>query len=379
MRFMIIKNGIIFRPDNKFHRGTLAIKNVNLVSEIQVYNENEDEIFDAENFYVIPGLTDIHFHGCMGYDFCDGKIESLRGIFDYESRNGVTKICPATMTLPVSELSRIMRAANSFSKECPGFLGINLEGPFISHTKKGAQNPDYIIPPDIEILRELQKESGGLIRIATVAPEVDGAISFIQEAKRLARVSIAHTACDYDTAVRAFDSGASHVTHLFNAMSPINHRQPGPVIAALENDSVMIEIICDGIHVHPAVVRNTIRTFGADRVIFISDSLPPTGMPEGEYTLGGLKIFKNEKAATLEDKITLAGSVTNLMECVRRAVFDMNIPLETAVRCSAVNPVKALGLDDSYGSIQEGRTADIVILSKELEVVKVLKLDKFGN
>ena len=359
---MLIKNGIIFRPDNKFHVGTVEIA------------DGSDEIFDAEDCYVIPGLTDIHFHGCMGYDFCDGRIESLRAIFEYQSKNGVTKICPATMTLPVSELSRIMKTARSFSKECPGFLGINLEGPFISHAKKGAQNPAHIIRPDAQILRELQEESGGLVRIATVAPEVEGAMSFIQEARSIAKVSIAHTACDYDTAVKAFNSGASHVTHLFNAMNPVNHRQPGPVIAALENENVMVEVICDGIHVHPAVVRNTVRTFGADRVIFISDSLPPTGMPEGEYTLGGLRIFKNEKAATLEDRITLAGSVTNLMECMRRAVFEMGIPLETAVKCSAVNPVKALGLEKS-----EGRTADVVVLSKELEVVKVLSRDKFGD
>lgn len=356
---MLVKNGIIFRPDNKFHVGTLEIF------------DGSDEVFDAEDCYVIPGLIDIHFHGCMGRDFCDGKIESLREIFEYQSKNGVTKICPATMTLPVSELSRIMKTARAFSKECPGFLGINLEGPFISHAKKGAQNPDYIIRPDIEILKELHEESGGLIRIATIAPELEGAMSFIQEAASFTKVSIAHTACDYDTAVKAFESGASHVTHLFNAMNPIHHRHPGPIIAALENENVMVEVICDGVHVHPAVVRNTLRTFGADRVVFISDSLPPTGMPEGEYALGGLRIFNNGKVATLEDRTTLAGSVTNLMDCMRRAVLEMGIPLETAVKCSAVNPVKALGIEEP--------AADFVILDKGLNVLRILSRNKFRN
>ena len=368
MRNIIIENGAIFRPDNEFHKGTIAIINGRITSEIP----EDAERIDAEGMYVIPGLTDIHFHGCMGHDFCEGTQEALRAISDYEAMNGITTICPATMTLPEHELSRIMRAARDFSREYPGLVGINLEGPFISHAKKGAQNPAYIIPPDPAMLRRLQEESGGLIQIATVAPETEGAMSFIKEAKSAARISIAHTACDYETATEAFKAGASHVTHLYNAMNPVKHREPGPIIAALESEA-MVELICDGIHIHPAVVRSTLKAFGADRVVFISDSLECAGMPDGEYMLGGLKVIKKGRKATLEDALTIAGSVANLMECMRRTVLEMGVRLEDAVRCSAVNPVRALGLEDSYGMIEAGRIANIVILDRDLNVSGVIR------
>ena len=372
MKDIIIENGIIFRPDNKFHTGTITISNGRIINGIAQVSDSTEKI-NAEGFYVIPGLTDIHFHGCMGHDFCDGTGEALSAIAQYEAENGITTICPATMTLPEDELIRIMRAAKSFSQKNKSLIGINLEGPFISSAKKGAQNPAYIIRPDTELLRRLQNESEGLIRIATVAPEVEGAMTFIREAKSIARISVAHSACDYDTAKLAFAEGARHVTHLFNAMNHINHRQPGPVIAALEDNRVTVELICDGIHVHPAVVRTTVKAFGDDRVIFISDSLEATGMPDGEYTLGGQRVIKHGRKATLEDGVTLAGSVTNLMECMRLAVKEMGVELETAVKCSAVNPVRALGLEGEYGSIEEGRRANVVVLDGDLRVMRVIR------
>ena len=376
MKDIIISNGIIFMPDNEFHKGTIAIKNGKITNDIQNINNDDTEIINSENLYVIPGLTDIHFHGCKGHDFCEGTREAFQAITDYQAVNGITTICPATMTLPENELTRIMKAAKSFSEECPSLIGINLEGPFISQKKKGAQNPKYITPPDVNMLRRLQDESGGLIKIATVAPETEGAMKFIREAKEIAKISIAHTACDYETAKKAFTEGAEHVTHLFNAMNPINHREPGPVIAALDDDNAEIEIICDGVHIHPAVIRSTMKSFGSDRVIFISDSLEAAGMQDGYYTLGGQKVIKKGRIATLEDGVTIAGSVTNLMECMRLAVREMNIRLEDAVKCSAVNPVKSIGLEDFYGFIKEGRTANLSMLDKELNLVCVINRGK---
>ena len=366
---IIIENGIIFRPDNKFHTGTIAIADGRITNDIP----DDAQRINAEGLYVIPGLTDIHFHGCMGQDFCEGTDESFTAITEYEATNGITTICPATMTLPEKELTRIMRAAKTFSESNPSLVGINLEGPFISNAKKGAQNPAYIVPPDSAMLRRLQNESGGLIRVATVAPEIDGAVSFINDAKSIARVSIAHTACDYETAKRAFESGASHVTHLYNAMNGINHRNPGPILAAMENENVMAELICDGIHIHPSVVRMTMKIFGSDRIIFISDSLECAGMPDGEYMLGGQKIIKRGRRATLSDGLTIAGSVSNLMECMRLSVTEMNIPLEDAVKCACVNPVKAIGLEDSYGRIEAGRIANLVMLDGDLNIVHVIR------
>ena len=376
MKDIIISNGIIFMPDNEFHKGTIAVKNGKITNDIQNINNDDTEIINSENLYVIPGLTDIHFHGCKGHDFCEGTREAFHAITDYQAVNGITTICPATMTLPENELTRIMKAAKSFSEECPSLIGINLEGPFISQKKKGAQNPKYITPPDVNMLRRLQDESGGLIKIATVAPETEGAMKFIREAKEIAKISIAHTACDYETAKKAFTEGAEHVTHLFNAMNPINHREPGPVIAALDDDNAEIEIICDGVHIHPAVIRSTMKSFGSDRVIFISDSLEAAGMQDGYYTLGGQKVIKKGRIATLEDGVTIAGSVTNLMECMRLAVREMNIRLEDAVKCSAVNPVKSIGLEDFYGFIKEGRTANLSMLDKELNLVCVINRGK---
>lgn len=355
-----IKNGNIFREDCKFHKGNVAVSH-GIITD----SESPDaQIIDAEGLYIIPGLTDIHFHGCMGHDFCEGTPEAFRAIVNYETQHGITTLCPATMTLPEGELLAIMKAAKNFGL----FAGIDLEGPFISHDKKGAQNPYYIARPSIKTFRRLQAESGGLIKIVAVAPEVDGAMSFIEGASREVVVSIAHTNCDYDTAIEAFRLGATHVTHLYNAMNDIKHREPGPVIAAVESPDVDIELICDGVHIHPAVVRNTLRMFGDDRVIFISDSLEAAGMPDGEYTLGGQRVFKRGKRAELANG-TISGSVANLMDCMRTAVIDMKVPLESAVKCAAVNPARSIGID---AHIKAGNPGKLAALDSNLNLVWVI-------
>ena len=365
MQSLIIRNGNIFGQDGHFHVGDIYITN----GIISASDSSTPQIIDAENLYIIPGLTDIHFHGCNGHDFCEATPEALNAIASYELSHGITTICPATMTLPVSQLMHIMHTAKSFAEVCPNFAGIYLEGPFISPEKIGAQNPAYIIRPSAETLSQLQAESGGLIRIAVVAPEVEGGMQFIEQASKSVRVSLAHTVCDYDTAHEAFRMGALQMTHLYNAMNPITHRKPGPIIAAAENDSVSVELICDGVHVHGAVVRNTFRMFGADRIIFISDSMEAAGMPDGDYELGGQKVIKNGKLAMLEDGKTIAGSVTNLMDCMRTAVLEMNIPLEDAVKCAALNPAKAIGID---ARISTGNRANLCALDKSLNLVWVM-------
>ena len=362
-----IQNGIIFAQDKKFHEGSISVSG-EYITNSESNHENTEKI-NASGLYIIPGLTDIHFHGANGHDFCNGTLEAFSAIHDYELEHGITTICPATMTLPEKDLSRIMSGAKKFSETCKNFAGVYLEGPFISPSKIGAQNPEYISRPDINMLNRLQNISGNLIRIAVVAPEADGAMKFIDEAKDITRISIAHTSCDYDTAREAFRRGASHVTHLYNAMNPVKHREPGPVIAALENENVNVELICDGIHIHPAVVRSTIKAFGADRVIFISDSMEATGRPDGEYMLGGQKVIKKGNKATLEDGITIAGSVTNLMDCMRIAIRDMGVKLEDAVTCSAINPAKAIGID---AALREGNTANLIALDRELNLMWVM-------
>ena len=369
MKNYIIKNAITLNNDCEFHRCDLKISD-----GIFVEREPDDaEIIEAENFYAVPGLVDIHFHGCNGHDFCEGTHEAFRKIIDYENSIGVTTICPATMTLPEEKLISIMNAAKNFH----GIAGIYLEGPFISKNKLGAQNPAYVAKPDAKMFECLQKASGNLIKIAAIAPEVEGAFEFIDNAKNSVRLSLAHTECDYDTAVMAFNSGVAQATHLFNAMPGINHRNPGPVIAAAENENVMAELICDGVHIHEAVVRNTLKIFGSDRIIFISDSMEATGMPDGNYELGGQKVIKKGKLATLEDGHTIAGSVTDLFECVRTAVNKMKIPLETAIQCASLNPARAIGLGESVGSIKAGKKSDLILLDKDLNIVRVIHEREF--
>lgn len=366
---MIIENGLVFRDGKEFVKDTLYIQD-------GFFSDTADgRVLDADGCYVIPGLVDVHFHGAAGYDFCDGTPEALSAIAAYELANGVTSICPATMTLDSGRLAEICKnAANASRGEQSGaaagarLVGIHLEGPFIAPEKKGAQNPNYIAAPSIELLQELYEASGSLVRLITVAPEVDGAAEFIREACGQVHVSIGHTACDYDTAVRAITLGADHLTHTFNAMQPLSHRAPGPIAAGAMADSVMAEVICDGIHVHETMIKCLLRLFGPERVVFISDSMRATGMPDGTYDLGGLAVSVSGPYAKLSDG-TIAGSVSNLMQCMKHAV-SVGIPLETAVACATVNPARSIGVDDQVGSLDCGKRADCVLLDQKTLAIR---------
>lgn len=369
---MIIKNIQIYGEDKCFSPGELVIKNecFGEVGEI-VSAYGDEEIIDGEGSFAIPGLVDIHFHGCMGYDFSDASSEAVARMAEYEASVGVTSICPATMTLAEEELHRIMKTAGEYQYQGGAKLaGVNMEGPFISEKKKGAQASEYIRLCDVGLFRFLQKDAKGLIRLVDIAPENANAMEFIDALKDEVVISLAHTAANYDTALEAFSRGACHVTHLYNAMPPFHHRDPGVIGAALDAEKCRVELICDGIHVHPSVVRATFRMFGSENVILISDSMRAAGLTDGQYTLGGQEVFVKGSRATLADG-TIAGSVTNLMDCLKTAVLQMGIPLEEAVACASSNPAKEIGIYDSCGSITEGKAADLVLLDSELNVKAV--------
>lgn len=372
---MKIQNALVFTEDGNFAQLDVLVKDgkIQAVTACGGLDQEEDEItVDGMGMYLIPGLTDIHFHGCVGYDFCDGTEEAIDAIARYEAKNGVTTICPATMTYSEEILSGICRSARAHeNKKGAALVGINMEGPFISMEKKGAQNPIYIHKPDVDMYRRLQEVSGGLIKLVDIAPETEDAMEFIREVHGEVVCSLAHTTADYDIAMEAFANGASHVTHLYNAMQPYTHRKPGLVGAAADTPGCEVELICDGIHIHPAVVRSTLRMFGPDRVIMISDSMMATGMEDGMYSLGGQPVKVTGTLATLEDG-TIAGSATNLMQSVRVVVKNMGIPLETAIRCAAVNSAKSIGIYDRYGSITPGKVANLVLLDQELNVMTVI-------
>ena len=375
---MLIKNIMVYRENGRFSPGTIYVKDgrfADVMNEERMTRANlaeaDDEVIDGCGAYAIPGLIDLHFHGCAGADFCDADREGFQKIADYEASAGVTGICPATMTVAEEELHKIMQMAAK-CRDLPGsrLLGINMEGPFINPQKKGAQAEEHIRRCDINLFETFQKEADGLIRLVDLAPEMEGAMEFIDAVKGKAVLSIAHTTADYDTAREALERGVSHVTHLFNAMPPFTHRDPGVVGAAAEHADCHVELICDGIHIHPAMVRAAFSMFGKDRIILVSDSMRAAGLKDGEYTLGGQKVYVNQRKATLEDG-TIAGSVTNLMECVRTAVKDMGIPLEDAVQCATKNPAEELGIYDWCGSISVGKEADFVLLDNDLNVKAV--------
>lgn len=364
-----IVNGLVFHEDGFFRPESMYTCNGRIVSqETYLAAPGSGTLWDAAGAYVIPGLTDIHFHGCMGSDCCDGTTEAFHTIAKYELRQGVTSITPATMTMSEEVLTQICRCAKESSlADGADLCGLYMEGPFISPAKKGAQNEKYIHPADTEMLNRLQRASGGMIRTVTVAPEMKGAMDFIRQNSGNVHISLAHTTANYETAKEALECGASQLTHMYNAMMPFSHRAPGPIGAAADNSHCMVELICDGVHIHPAAVRMTFKIFGDDRIILISDSMRATGLDDGQYDLGGQTVVVKGNLAVLEDG-TIAGSVTNLMDCVRTAVRDMGIPLASAVKCAAVTPAKAVGIYHEYGSLAPGKYANVVILDQNLDL-----------
>ena len=365
---MIIKNGLVFTEKGTFENQDLYIEN----DKIGI--NGDGEVLDVAGCYVIPGLTDIHFHGCVGYDFCDGTYEAIAKMAEYQLQNGVTTICPASMTFSEEQLTGIFaNAANYKNDKGSTLVGINMEGPFISMEKKGAQNGEYIHKPDADMFFRLQDVANGLIKLCDIAPEVEGAMDCIEKISKNVRVSVAHSAADFEIAKEAFQKGAKHVTHLYNAMPPFSHRAPGVIGAACDNENVMVELITDGIHSHPATVRTTFKMFGDDRVVLISDSMMAGGLEDGQYTLGGQDVTVKGNLATLTELGNIAGSVTTLMKCMKRAVKEMEIPLESAVKCATMNPAKAIGIFDQYGSLVPGKQADIVVLDKNLDIQYILK------
>ena len=379
---MVIDNVLVYTENKEFVKGGIVLENDTIKS---VYKDGEkpqvdnDKVIDGNGAFAIPGLIDLHFYGCKGDDFCDASKEAIEHIAKYECSVGVTSIAPATMTLPVAELENVLKTAAEYNEtlhgsDCADLIGVNMEGPFISKVKKGAQDERNIIPCNEQVLERFLKASNGLVKFIGIAPEEsDNSIEFIKNVKDKVNVSLAHTNSDYNTAMKAFAAGANHAVHLYNAMPPFTHRASGVVGAVSDSENVMAEIICDGIHIHPSVVRATFKMMGADRMILISDSMRATGMPDGTYTLGGLDVNVVGKRATLVSDGAIAGSVTNLMDCMRTVVKDMNIPLETAVGCATINPAKSLGVYDKYGSISVGKKANVVLLGSELELKMVVK------
>ena len=366
---MIIKSGKVFQEDGSFLEQTLYVNAHRLVDKAEY--QDDGEIIDAEGLLVLPGLVDIHSHGAAGEDFSDGNPEGLKKILRYERSCGITSYCPTSMTFPKERLRQIFASIKGAqTEEEAKVVGINMEGPFLDPAKKGAHVEEWIAAPDAAFVRELNQDVDGLVRLVTLAPNMDGAEEFIKEMHEEVCISLGHTAADYDCASRAMKLGAHHVTHLYNAMQPFGHRAPGLIGAAMDDPECRVEMICDGYHIHPSAVRAAFRMFGPERVILISDSMRATGMENGTYELGGQEVTVKDRKAVLKDG-TLAGSATNLYGCMCKAV-EFGIPLEQAIMAATANPARSIGIFDRVGSIRIGKQADLLLASENLELKRVI-------
>lgn len=331
------------------------------------------EIIDAKGGYVAPGLIDMHIHGYLGKDVCDGKEESIRTISKGLLANGVTGYLPTTMTVDMKVIRQALEVCRSLKEESKDWdgsviLGCHAEGPFISESKKGAQDAKYILKPDAAFV----KEYADIIKSITLAPETDeNDFAAIREITRDTDVliSMGHTSADYETAMASVNAGVKHVTHLFNAMTPLQHRAPGVVTAAMNSD-ISCELIVDTFHVD-ASLYDLLWKLKGRKLCFITDCLPAGGLPEGEYTLGGAKIIYRGIVCRLEDG-TVAGSVLHLNKGVWNVYTNSDIPLYECVNCASLNPAAALGLDRTKGSLEIGKDADIIITDSEFNVEKTI-------
>ena len=367
---MIIRNGLVFREDGTFRREDLFVENHKIVTCEEAVTDRTE--IDAEGLLVLPGLVDIHSHGAFGHDFSDADTEGLKTILRYEKSCGITSYCPTSMTLPEERLRKIFATAREAEGTQDGAVirGINMEGPFLDPKKKGAHVEEFIRRPDASFFRELNEASGNLVSLVTLAPNTEGAMEFIDEVHEEVCISLGHTGADYEIASEAMRRGAHHVTHLYNAMMPLAHRDPGLIGAASNDPQCMVELISDGLHVHPAVVLATFRMFGNERVILISDSMMATGMANGQYELGGQAVTVKDRKATLADG-TIAGSATNLYDCMCKAI-SFGVPVSDAVFAATRNPAKSIGIYDRVGSLCVGKEADILLVTPQMELKKVL-------
>ena len=366
---MIIKNGSVYQEDKTFVKKDLYIENGFIVESAGQITDHSE--IDASDLLVLPGLIDIHSHGAVGHDFSDGNPEGLEKILAYEYANGITSYCPTSMTIHREELEHLFERMGNFQegRGMAHVAGINMEGPFLDASKKGAHRQECIMAPDVDFFRKCNQACGNRICLVTLAPDVEGAMEFVRELHNEVSISLGHTGADYDTAKAALKAGANHVTHLFNAMLPLGHRAPGLIGAAAEEDNCMAELICDGIHVHESMVRAAFKLFPG-RIVLISDSMRAAGMEDGTYDLGGQQVTVNGKLATLSDG-TIAGSATNLYDCMRTAV-SFGIPVEEAIAAATINPARSIGIYDRVGSLSPGKRADVILADRNLKLVKVI-------
>ena len=331
-----------------------------------------EEVTELGENLLIPGFIDLHTHGCVGYDFSTADREQIDKMCRFYLSRGITSVAGTTMTMGYEDYKKAAAAIGEYmeSTENHNLIGINMEGPFLSVEKKGAHDPQYIIDASQEMMDELNKLAKGHFLIVDIAPERPGAIDFIKRNGRDYVISVAHTPSDYEKAMEAFAAGATQVTHLFNAMNGLGHRDPGVPGAAFAAGA-NVEMICDGIHIHPTVMRMVYRLF-KEHLLVISDSMSAAGLQDGEYVLGGLPVFVKEGKATLENG-TIAGSTTDMLTEMGVWMDSCGLSMEEILPCMTINPARAVHMEDRIGSIEAGKAADLTVISPAREIRAVYK------
>ena len=331
-------------------------------------NTADYEIIDAKGKFVAPGLVDIHIHGYLNEDASDGSEEGLKKMAAGIAKNGVTSWCPTTMTISMDEIKAAFDTARKVKASAEPYgakiLGVNSEGPFVNPSKKGAQPEEYILPPDGDFILE----NADIVKLFTVAPEMDGGEECIKKVYADGRVlvSMGHTDASFDEANKGIEFGVRHTTHLFNAMTALVHRNPGVVGAALSDERVSCELIADTFHVNPGLYKMVYKLKG-DKLCLITDCMRAGGMPDGDYTLGGQPVVKKGIQCLLPDG-TIAGSVLKLNNAVKNLLDHTELSIPEAVACASLNPAKAVGEDKNIGSLAVGKLADIIICDNDFNV-----------
>jgi N-acetylglucosamine-6-phosphate deacetylase len=373
MRTVMI-HGTIITPFQSFEDGIVMIEKGKIVTVTDI-NKNlsmlkNEEVIDAQDKFVVPGFIDIHVHGGGGADVMDGEVEAIQQVAVTHSCFGTTAFLPTTMTMSKDKIIKSLKSIQEAKSRGTGaaiILGIHLEGPYINPEKKGAQKEEDIKEFSVDDFLEFNQAAGSLIRLVTIAPEKPESIAFIQWlCQQDIIASVGHSNATYQQVQDAVQVGLSHVTHLFNAMRGLHHREPGVVGAALSNPRLTVEMIADGIHLHPVILRMVAQIKEREKVMLMTDAMRATGLEEGTYELGGQEVIVDQGQARLRDG-TLAGSVLTMDKAVRNMVTKAGISLFQAVQMASYNPAKRLGIEDRKGSLEPGKDADVVILNKNLE------------
>ncbi|MBQ4109905.1 MAG: N-acetylglucosamine-6-phosphate deacetylase [Clostridia bacterium] len=368
---MLLKGGKVLTDKFVFQNANLETEN-GKIKQITTTEPASDNILDCSGCYVVPGFIDVHTHGCLGKEYGEDAKTTVE-MCEYIKNSGTTSFLPTFSTISKEEIvqySKNVLEASKNNKNGAKILGIHMEGPFFSMKYKGAQNPEYIRKPDINEFNAANEASNNMVKLISVAPELEGAYEFIKEASKRATVAIGHTDADYEIAKEAINCGATQITHTFNAMQGIHHRNPGVIGAAFESDNVYCECICDGMHIHPSIVRLLFSAAGEERAVIITDAISAAGLEPGKYFSCGLEITVENGLAKLSDG-TIAGSTATMIGCVKN-VISFGIAPEIAFKAASLNPAKAIKMDHRVGSLAKGKDADILVLDKDYNIKYVI-------